>query len=116
MKKSKRKTKPPTAVKNNKEATKMAKSDFNNDVFEMVNNPERQRKIQQKYMKLVRKKNDRILWMAIIAGSVSMFFGLMGVFGGMVGWIAYPVFSACGVLASFMTGRWYENAKHWGLL
>ena len=94
----------------------MAKSDFNTDIFEMVNNPERQRKIQQKYMKLVRKKNDRILWMAIIAGAVSVFFGLMGIFGGMVGWVAYPIFSGCGVLSAFYAGRWFENSKNWGLL
>lgn len=94
----------------------MAESDFNNDVFEMVNNPERQRKIWQKYMKLVRKQNARILLMASIAGCVSMLFGLMGVLGCLVGWIAYPVFSVGGVLTSFMTGRWYENAKHWGML
>lgn len=84
---------------------------FEKEMFEAVNNDQRQKAIRRKYSDQRRRNNVKILRAAAIAGAMSMFFGLIGICGGMVGWIAYPVFSISGILSAFMTGRWFENGK-----
>lgn len=83
----------------------------NTDIFEMVNNHDRQEAIRWKYSEKRKRDNLKILNWSIIAGTISLFFGLVGVLGGMAGWIAYSVFSVSGVLSAFLAGRWFENGK-----
>jgi hypothetical protein len=83
----------------------------NNDIFETVNNHERQAKINRKYSERIKRSNLRILNTAIASAVVSLLCGIMGVTGAMHILIAYPVFSFCGILAAFLFGRWFENGK-----
>jgi hypothetical protein len=89
----------------------MEKEKFNNDIFEIVNNHERQDAIRKKYSEKRKRKNLKILNMAIISGVISLFFGIIGLTGAMNIYISSPIFSLCGLLAAFLTGRWFENGK-----
>jgi hypothetical protein len=89
----------------------MEKEKYNGDVFEMVNNYERQQAIRKKYSDHRKRKNMRICNWAIASGIVSLFFGLMGITGAMIVWVATPIFSFFGMLAAFLAGRWFENGK-----
>lgn len=86
----------------------------NNDIFEMVNNHERQEAIRRKYSERRRRSNLRILNTAIASAVVSLLCGIMGATGAMNIYISSPIFSLCGLLAAFLTGRWFENGKCWG--
>lgn len=84
---------------------------FNNDIFEMVNNHERQEAIRKKYSEKRKRNNLRILNMAITSGIMALFFGILSLTGAMNIYIAAPIFSFGGMLASFLAGRWFENGK-----
>jgi hypothetical protein len=83
----------------------------NNEIFEMVNNHERQKNIQRKYSEKRKRNNLRILNMSIISALISLFFGIMGLTGAMNIYIAAPILAFFGMLAAFLVGRWFENGK-----
>ena len=89
----------------------MEKEKFNNDIFEMVNNHERQEAIRKKYSEKRKRNNLKIINGSIASCFVALFFGIMGITGAMNIYIATPIFSFCGMLAAFLTGRWFENGK-----
>jgi hypothetical protein len=89
----------------------MENKKHNTDIFEMVNNHERQKAIRKKYSKIRKKENIRILHFSVICGIASLFFGLMGITGLMNIWIASPIFSALSILTAFLAGRWFENGR-----
>jgi hypothetical protein len=89
----------------------MEKEKFNHDIFEMVNNHERQEAIRKKYSEKRKRNNLRILNYAISVGFVAMFFGILGLTGAMNIYMASPIFSFGGLLSAFLTGRWFENGK-----
>lgn len=89
----------------------MEKEKYNGDVFEMVNNYDRQQAIRKKYSNQRKRKNMRICNWAIASGIVSLFFGLMGITGAMIVWVAFPLCMVLGMLSAFLAGRWFENGK-----
>lgn len=89
----------------------MENEKFNNDIFEMVNNHERQEVIRRKYSEKRKRNNLRILKIAMVSGVAAMFFGVLGLTGLMNIYISSPIFSVCGILSAFFTGRWFENGK-----
>lgn len=89
----------------------MEKEKYNSDVFEMVNNYERQQAIRKKYSNRRKRKNMIIYNWAIASGIVSLFFGLMGITGAMIVWVAFPLCMFFGMLSAFLAGRWFENGK-----
>ena len=46
--------------------------------------------------------------------SLTAAFALVGYFGFMAKWMAYPVAIACGLYAAFVIGRFLENRNCWG--
>ncbi len=89
----------------------MENNKHNTDIFEMVNNHERQEEIRRKYSEKRKCSNMKILHWAIASGIVALFFGLMGITGAMIIWISAPIFSFFGMLSTFLAGRWFENGK-----
>lgn len=89
----------------------MAKEKYNSDIFEMVNNHDRQEAIRRKHREKRKRKNLRILNRAVTSGVIALFFGIMGLTGAMNIYIASAIFSFFGILTSFLAGRWFENGK-----
>lgn len=89
----------------------MEKEKYNGDVFEMVNNYDRQEAIRKKYSEKRKRNNLKILNWSIASGVVSIFFGLMAITGCMIVWVAFPICTFCGILSAFLGGRWFENGK-----
>lgn len=81
------------------------------DIFEMVNNHERQEEIRRKYSEKRKRNNLKIVNWAVAFGFVSLFFGLMAVTGCMIVWAAFPLCTFFGMLSAFTAGRWFENGK-----
>lgn len=46
--------------------------------------------------------------------SLAIAFAIIGFFGFMATWMAYPVAIACGLYAAFVLGRFVENRNCWG--
>lgn len=89
----------------------MENKEQNSDIFEMVNNHERQEAIRRKHSDRRKRNNLKICNWAIISGVISLFFGLLGITGAMIIWVAAPICFGAGMLASFLAGRWLENGK-----
>lgn len=89
----------------------MEKEKYNSDIFQMVNNPERQQVIRRKYARKRKQSNLKILNWSIASGIVSLFFGLMAITGCMIVWVAFPICTFSGMLSSFVAGLWFENGK-----
>jgi fatty acid desaturase len=84
------------------------------DIFEMVNNHERQEAIRRRYSEKRKRNNLKIVNWAVAFGFVSLFFSLMAVTGCMIVWVAFPLCTFFGMLSAFTAGRWFENGKCWG--
>lgn len=67
---------------------------------------------------LLRKRNARIQRRLVLdgfyLGVISLIFGICGIFGWIVNWIAIPVFAVTSILSAVTFGRFFENAKCWG--
>ena len=84
---------------------------YNDDVERIVNDPERQEVINAFHEKRCAKRQRKMLIDAVVYASIALAFGLMGCVGWMTPWIAFPVFSICGIYSAFCFGRWFENGK-----
>jgi hypothetical protein len=84
---------------------------YNDDVEALVGNPERKAAIDAKYDSVERKKQSEMVKKGIFNATGCALFGVMGVMGWAVPWIAIPFCVAFGLAAAFTFGRWYENGK-----
>ena len=84
------------------------------DVERIVNEPNRQRAIEEFHERRVAKRQRKKLMDCIVYGSISLASGLFGCFGWAAPGIAFPIFAVCGLYASFCFGRWFEHGKVFG--
>lgn len=87
---------------------------YNDDVERIVNDPERQAIIDDRYHKRQMHRQRKMLTTALVYVFFAATFGALGLAGWMLVWIAYPVCAACCVWSAFNFGRWFENGKCWG--
>ena len=87
---------------------------YNDDVERIVNDPERQAIIDDRYYKRQMHRQRKMLTTALVYAFFAAAFGALGLAEWMWVWIAYPVCAACGVWSAFNFGRWFENGKCWG--
>ena len=84
------------------------------DVERIVNDPERQAIIDDRYYKRQMHRQKNMLTTALVYAFFAAAFVALGLIGWMWVWLAYPVCAACGVWSAFNFGRWFENGKIYG--
>jgi hypothetical protein len=84
---------------------------YNDDVEQIVNNPERQAAISDLHQKTRGQKKRKMFLDAVLYSILGCVIGQIGAEGLLVDWIAAPASLACLLYASFCFGRWFENGK-----
>jgi hypothetical protein len=84
---------------------------YNDDVEAVTGNPDRKSAINAKYDTADRKKQGKMAKKIVFCATACALFGLMGVMGWAVPWIATPFSVFFGMESMFNAGRWYENGK-----
>jgi hypothetical protein len=87
---------------------------YNDDVERIVNEPNRQQIINERYYNRQMHRQQKMIFNAIIYAGIAVVFGVFGVMDWVTPWFAFPVFATCGIWSAFCVGRWFEHAKHWG--
>jgi uncharacterized membrane protein (DUF485 family) len=87
---------------------------YNDDVERIVNDPERQEAINERYYNRQMHKQKKRLADGCVYATFTVAFGLLGYVGWMASWLAFPIFAGCGLYAAFCFGRYFENGKIWG--
>lgn len=77
----------------------------------VVNNPDRQERIDQFHANRREKKIGKLAEKVMIFAIVAMFFFLMGITGALMSWISLPLTFVFVVLAIFNYGRYTELAR-----
>lgn len=89
---------------------------YNDDVERIVNDPDRQSKIEEFHHERLVKKQRKMLLRSVANAILAIVFALLGIVGWLAPWIAYPMLAICGLAAAFNFGRWFENGKVYGWL
>lgn len=84
---------------------------YNDDVEQIVNNPERQAAISDLHQKTRVQKKRKMFFDAVLYSMLGCAIGQIGAEGLLVNWIAIPASLVYSLYASFCFGRWFENGK-----
>lgn len=79
------------------------------DVEQIVN--KNRAACEKKASKKLEERLSRLLRKTIASLLLSIAFGLLGFFGLMVTWLAYPVFAVFALISAFMYGKFAEAKK-----
>lgn len=86
------------------------------DIERIVNDPERQQKIEKFHRERLADRQKKMLLRSVTHATLAIIFAILGFVGWMTPWISYPMLAILGLSASFNFGRWFENGKVYGWL
>lgn len=84
---------------------------YNDDVEQIVNEPERQKTINDFYKKRWSRMRRRMLKNSLMFAVLAIAFAMLGAAGWLVPTISFVFSSVCVVPCVFCFGRWFENGK-----
>lgn len=87
---------------------------YNDDVERIVNDPERQAIIEERYHKRIQHQQRKMMIDAILYSAIAVAFGALGIIGFIDVRLAFPVCTAVGIWSAFCFGRFFENGKVYG--
>lgn len=87
---------------------------YNDDVERIVNDPKRKKAINAFHEKKQAERQKKMYMDAVVYLTISLVAGMLGLFGWMTEWIAFPLCGVCGLYSAFCFGRFFENLKCWG--
>lgn len=90
------------------------KNIYAEDIERIVNDPERQQKIDEFHTERMAKRQRKMLLRSVAHATLAIIFAILGLLSWMTPWIAYPMLAICGLVAAFNFGRWFENGKVYG--
>ena len=87
---------------------------YNDDVERIVNDPERQAIIDERYEKRQHHRQKKMLNKAFLFATIFAAFIALTTLDWINCFVSFPVIVLSGIWSAFCFGRWFENGKCWG--